>query len=46
MNMGGTAPLILDAEPVKELSVADYNVKVVNSISYLYPGFRQDSKAP
>lgn len=46
MIQKGTALLVLDKVPVKEISVDDYNVCVINSISKLYKGYRQESKAP
>lgn len=46
MNQGESAILVLDAKPVEELSVKDYNVGVINSICSKYKGFRQESKSP
>jgi len=40
------ASLISVDESIQEVSVKEYNVKTINSISKLYPGFRQDSKMP
>lgn len=46
MNIGGSASLDLTEAEVTQVSVEEYNVNVINSITDLYPGFRQDSKMP
>lgn len=46
MNQKENVPLVLDDTLVEEIPLAVYNVALINSISDLYPGYRQESKAP